>query len=309
MAQPLFSVIIPAFNRAPVLGRALESVRAQACQDFEIVVVDDGSRDDPKSVVEAFADPRIRFVRQANQGGGAARNTGIDNARGRYIAPLDSDDVFLPHHLAAMKALLEETPGAALYAPVVVERGGGKSLVKPPRAIRAGEDMGEYLLCDRGFVPTITLVVEREMAARVRYHADLRPGQDVDFAMRLALAGCRFRMAEKPGAVWFDMPDPRRVSRSTGSRRFGAWLAQMKPVMTPRAWHGARGWAFAKLVAGEQGRGRGLMLSLDAILRGCYAPRMALVVLMQVMLDARQYRMLADGVLRWRRRPVPLEQA
>ena len=99
MATPFFSVIVPVFNRASVLGASLLSVLAQTCQDFEIIVIDDGSSDNPRAVVESLNDPRIRFIRQENQGGGTARNTGINAAQGRFIAPLDSDDLFLPHHL------------------------------------------------------------------------------------------------------------------------------------------------------------------------------------------------------------------
>ena len=72
--------------------------------------------------------------------------------------------------------------------------------------------MGEYVLCERGFVPTITTVVEREMAQRVRYHPKLRAAEDVDFAIRLALEGCKFRMLEQPGAVWNDHDDSGRAS-------------------------------------------------------------------------------------------------
>lgn len=296
---PFFSVIIPVYNRAEALRRAIASVLAQTCQDFEIVVVDDGSRDDPRSVAESFGDPRIVFIRQDNGGGGSARNTAIDQARGRFIAPLDSDDVFLPHHLETMKRLVEDTQDVAAYARIVVDRGDGRTLIKPPRAIRAGEDMGEYLLADRGFVPTISLVVPRAAAQRVRYNTRLRPAEDTDFAMRLALAGLSFRMAEEPGAVWQDIADPKRTSASAGTARFAAWLKQMRPDMTPRAYHGARGWAFAKLVARERGRLAALPLTFGAIARGCYAPRLAVVVLMQVLLTPRQYRALADGVIRW----------
>jgi glycosyltransferase involved in cell wall biosynthesis len=298
---PFFSVIIPVYNRAHDLGRAIESVLAQTCQDFEIVVVDDGSNDDPESVAESFGDPRIRFIRQNNEGGGVARNCGIDAAIGHFVAPLDSDDVFLPHHLAAMKALLEDTQDLVGYARVVVDRGDGKTFLKPPRGIGANEDMGEYLLCDRGFVPTITIVVPRRLAQRVRYHVNLRPAEDTDFAMRLALAGGRFVMVEQPGAVWNDISDPKRTSASVGTLRMATWLKQMKPRMTARAWYGARGWAFAKLVARERGRFPALLFTLQAILRGCYAPRLALVVLLQVMLDARQYRSLADNAIKWLR--------
>ncbi|MEP6829551.1 MAG: glycosyltransferase family A protein, partial [Rhizomicrobium sp.] len=168
MATPFFSVIVPVFNRASVLGAALRSVLAQTCQDFEIIVVDDGSSDNPRAVIEAMGDPRIRFVRQENQGGGTARNTGINAAQGRFIAPLDSDDTFLPHHLQSMKTLLGGTQKVVGYARILVDRGDGRTMLKPPRGIRADEDMGEYVLCERGFVPTITIVVEREMAQRVR---------------------------------------------------------------------------------------------------------------------------------------------
>src|SRR5579871_5705467 len=114
-ASPLFSVIIPVYERAAVLGNALQSVLAQTCQDFEIVVVDDGSRDDPKAVVDALHDPRIRLIRQENRGGGAARNRGLDEARGRFVALLDSDDVFLPHHLETMRGLLKDTTDVLAY--------------------------------------------------------------------------------------------------------------------------------------------------------------------------------------------------
>jgi glycosyltransferase involved in cell wall biosynthesis len=299
MTAPLFSVIIPAFNRAKTLGAAIESVLAQTCQEFEIVIVDDGSKDDPRSVVESFDDPRIRFFRKDNEGGGVARNTAIGMAVGRYIAPLDSDDVFLPHHLAAMKTMLNGTTNVAGYARVIVDRGDGCTFMKPPRGIRPGQDMGEYLLCERGFVPTITIVVERELALKVRYHVNLRPAEDTDFAIRLALSGCTFCMAELPGAVWNDTPDPKRTSASVGTLRFATWLKQMRPLMTERAWYGARGWAFAKLVMREKGRRPALGLYLQALLHGCYSPRLALVVFLQVMLTPSQYRSMADHAIRW----------
>jgi hypothetical protein len=198
-----------------------------------------------------------------------------------------------------MKLLLDGTEKLAAYARVVVDRGDGKTFLKPPRAIGAHEDMGEYLLADRGFVPTITVAVPRAHAAKVRYHVNLRPAEDTDFAMRLALAGVRFVMAQRPGAVWRDVADPKRTSAATGTLRFATWLRQMRPTMTDRAYFAARGWALAKLMRGERGRLAALRLTIPAILRGCYAPRLAPVVLLQVLLDARQYRLLADTAIKW----------
>jgi glycosyltransferase involved in cell wall biosynthesis len=296
--SPFFSVIIPVYNRAEPLRRAIQSVLAQSCRDFEILVVDDGSTDDPGSVADSFRDPRIRFISQPNGGGGKARNTAIDNARGRFVAPLDSDDVFLPHHLTSMKTLLENTTHIVGYARIQVDRGGGRVFLKPPRALRPGEDMASYLLCDRGFVPTITVVAPRHAAARIRYDEDLWPAQDTDFAIRLFLAGYRFQMLEEPGAVWQDGYDPARMSAGMGNGKLGAWLERMRPRMTARAYHGARGWAYAKLVAPER-PWTALGLYLNAALRGCYRPQLAVIIFLQIFLSRAGYRRLADRAISW----------
>jgi len=302
MATPFFSVIVPVFNRASVLDATLRSVLAQTCQDFEIIVIDDGSSDNPRAVVEKLSDPRIRFIRQENQGGGIARNTGINAAQGCYIAPLDSDDTFLPHHLQSMKTLLDGTENVVGYARILVDRGDGRTMLKPPRAIRADEDMGEYTLCERGFVPTITTVVAREMAQRVRYHPKLRAAEDVDFAIRLALEGCTFRMLEAPGAVWRDHDDPSRASARNTANEFGAWLAQMKPHLTASAWHGGRGWPYAKMLAHNGRKMEALRLYLAALLHGCYRPRLSVIVFLQVFLKAGSYRAIADVAIGWLRK-------
>ena len=299
MTTPFFSVIVPVFNRAHMLERALRSVLAQSWQDFEIVVVDDGSSDNPRAVLDKIRDPRIRYLRQDNQGGGMARNTGINAAKGRFIAPLDSDDVFLPLHLERMRLLLDGKENTVGYARVLVNRGDGRTFLKPPRAIGENEDMAEYLLCERGFVPTITIVVQREVAQRVRYHPKLRAAEDTDFAVRLALEGCRFEMTAEPGAVWNDLADPGRASAHNRADEFGAWLEDMRPRLSDRAWHGARGWAYAKLLAHNGRKVHALWLYLNAVIRGCYGFRLAPVIFLQIFLAAKNYRALADAGIGW----------
>lgn len=94
------SVIIPAFNRAGTIGRAIASVLAQTFQGFEVIVVDDASTDDLKGALGRFADPRLRMVRnERNAGASASRNRGLSLARGAYVAFLDSDDEWLPAKL------------------------------------------------------------------------------------------------------------------------------------------------------------------------------------------------------------------
>jgi glycosyltransferase involved in cell wall biosynthesis len=294
--KPFFSVVIPVYNRAAVLGRALRSVLSQSCQEFEIIVVDDGSLDDPADVIAQFADSRIHLLRQENEGGGAARNAGIDAATGRFIAPLDSDDEFLPGHLERLKQLLESSTNIVGYARVVVNRGNGRTLLKPPRAIRAGEHMATYLFCDRGFVPTITVCVETAVARRVRYHEGLRFGEDTDFAIRLYLEGCRFTMLEEPGAVWHDLYDLNRASANRKGARLARWIEEIRPRIPEAAYYGCRGWPVAKGIA-PQDRLGALRLYAGAVVRGCYAPRLAIIIFLQIFLSDVQYRRVADGAI------------
>jgi len=102
MKNPTVSVIIPTYNRAHLVGRSIQSVINQTYQDFEIIVVDDGSTDNTEDIIKEFQkkDKRIKHIKHnKNKGGSAARNTGIRAARGEYIAFLDSDDEWMPTKL------------------------------------------------------------------------------------------------------------------------------------------------------------------------------------------------------------------
>lgn len=113
--SPLISVIIPTYNRAPYLRDALESIFRQTFKDHEIIVVDDGSTDDTKQVLAPFMD-RIRYLYQENRGEAAARNRGIGESRGEWIAFLDSDDMWEPHALETLLRAARRNPEAALIA-------------------------------------------------------------------------------------------------------------------------------------------------------------------------------------------------
>lgn len=298
---PTFSIVIPVYNRAGSLARALGSVFVQTDQDFEVIVVDDGSVDEPERVIEALGDPRVRLVRQANHGGGAARNAGIDAAQGEFVAFLDSDDIFMPSHLETMRRLLSGSEATVGYAPVLVDRGIGRTIVKPPRAIAADEHMAIYLLCDRGFIPTITTVVPREFARKIRYSENLRSAEDTDFAIRLFIAGCRFKMADQPGAVWRDIRDHRRQSARIDLRnadRMRRWLDELGPAIPLRARYGCLGWAYAKHIVGRSWRAA-FGHYLTAVRHGAYRPRLAAIIFLQIFLSARVYRVIANLSISW----------
>lgn len=105
----LISVIMPTYNRASMIKRAVESVITQDHSGLEIVIVDDASRDDTQKVVESIRDPRVIYIRRSeNKGASAARNTGIHRAKGDYIAFLDSDDEFAPGKIRRQLQLFKE---------------------------------------------------------------------------------------------------------------------------------------------------------------------------------------------------------
>jgi len=107
--MPLVSVIMPTFNRADTIGRSIRSVQAQTFTDWELIVVDDGSTDNTVALIEG-CDPRLKLIRQENRGTAGARNAGLLASAGSYIAFIDSDDEWLPHHLELCVGFLEAFP-------------------------------------------------------------------------------------------------------------------------------------------------------------------------------------------------------
>lgn len=173
MSEPLFSIVLPTYNRARMARTAIETVLYQTCGDWECFVVDDGSTDGTQAMLRAYAgDPRMRIVRApANQGMNASRNRAIEQARGRYITFLDSDDLWLPERLASFQRLLERRPEAEfLFSNAWVLRDGRLmgALFDPARPIPEGVVPGHYALGDR-HLPYVTTNVVISAAAFRRW--------------------------------------------------------------------------------------------------------------------------------------------
>lgn len=146
-----FSVIMPLYNKAPYVRKAVESVVGQTCRDWELIVVDDGSTDDGGDIATAIADPRIRLVRQENAGVSAARNRGVvlsseATFRSPYICFLDADDWWEPTFLEEMAALIERHPDAGIYGTNYwIVKNGRKRLA--PIGVEEGFAEGEINYC------------------------------------------------------------------------------------------------------------------------------------------------------------------
>lgn len=122
--NPLFSVIIPVFNREQFIERSIRSVLTQGCADLEVICIDNGSTDRTAEIAEALAhgDSRLRLLRQENKGRCAARNRGLEEARGEWICFLDSDDFFHPHHLLTFREYTALHPSYKAFASTLVHQ-------------------------------------------------------------------------------------------------------------------------------------------------------------------------------------------
>ncbi len=106
--SPIFSIIIPTYNRAHLIGKTIESVLQQEFENFEVLVVDDGSKDHTEQVVKGFADARLHYHKKENGERGAARNYGAARAKGLYLNFFDSDDLLYPNHLRVANKLISD---------------------------------------------------------------------------------------------------------------------------------------------------------------------------------------------------------
>ncbi|HEX9018010.1 MAG TPA: glycosyltransferase [Anaerolineaceae bacterium] len=196
MTKPLISVIIPAYNQAAYLREAVDSVLAQTCGDFELVVVDDGSTDETPQVLDGYHDPRVRVVRQPNAGLSAARNTGIRESSAPLVTLLDSDDFFFPEKLALLSDYIASHPEIGMVS-------GGTLLVdrqsQPLREARKFQVRLDLptLLMGNPFTPS-AVMFRREWLERAGvFDESLRACEDWDLWVRFAYAGCRMAWVEQ----------------------------------------------------------------------------------------------------------------
>lgn len=186
LQSPLISVIIPTHNRAQELKRSVESVLKQTRQDFEIIIISDGSTDNTPDTVTSFNDPRIRFFQhEVCKGASAARNTGLRAAKGKYIAFLDDDDEWLPTKLEKQLPVIEKSPPEVglVYAWMEYFKNGES------RGLRAPELRGNVFveMLDKqaiGGCPTI--IIKREVIERIGFFDESLPrGNDGNYWRRI----------------------------------------------------------------------------------------------------------------------------
>jgi len=208
------SVVMPTFNRAAILGRAVRSVLAQTHADLEMIVVDDGSTDDTAAVLAAFADPRLIHLRHSpNRGGNYARNRGIERATGEVISFIDSDDEFLPHKLATVAAIFAARPEVdGLVDSFVIhkERDGGlETKARDNPVVDNPAEFRTAVFARRMYKATPAISARRSALIDIgMFDETLRRRQDMDVLLRLCKSHRCISVGERlwikhwtPGAI------------------------------------------------------------------------------------------------------------
>lgn len=199
------SVVIPTFNRAYCLERALLSVLGQGSGLAEVIVVDDGSDDDTERVVGNISDDRIKYIKKTNGGVSSARNAGIDAASGELLAFLDSDDYWPENYLHRMTSALQKHPQCIVaYCMSAFDRGDG-SLVDAFPVGRCKSGMVTEDLFRHHFVSPMASVIRAGSIGELRFDETLRNMEDPDFFLRLSLKG-RFLFVDGMRVTRTDTP-------------------------------------------------------------------------------------------------------
>lgn len=187
--SPRISIITPTYNRRAVLERAIRSVQAQTCGDYEHLIIDDGSNDGTEALVASIADPRLRYFRfPERQGANAARNWGVEEARAEWITLLDSDDEFLPHRLERTLAWCDRSQGVPLLlSSFATEKREKRIVASNPEVLLNGVEFERalmvYGICIAGSCITVRRDVLREVGS---FDPRIRRLQDREVLLRLS---------------------------------------------------------------------------------------------------------------------------
>jgi len=209
MNAPLISVVIPAYNAAQTLKTTVQSVFGQTVQDFEILIVDDGSKDDTITVAQSIEDSRVKIISQANGGASSARNTGIKAARGKYVAFLDADDLWMPHKLELQLEVLTNEKDITAIQSGVYYVNNDLEIISVGRCFESKDVLSETLFFQNLPGLMSTLVVERTAFDKIgMLDTTLVILEDWDLAIRLSRY-CNLKSIEEPLALYRQFPGNR----------------------------------------------------------------------------------------------------
>lgn len=236
--EPLISVIIPTYNRAYSITHAISSALQQSYNNTEVIVVDDASTDNTSTIIRNINDPRIRYYcLEKNSGPSIARNAGIDNAHGRFVAFLDSDDEWdrkkIELQLAALKQQNDPENAVCYTQANMVE--DNRTYLLPTRGKERDEPVGDYIMCGSdGAISTSSIMLSSALAKANPFPTDHSIFEDWDVLLRLEKIGVEWIYLDQPLFTWHNES---RKDRLSASNHVGSeWLERHKHYLSPKAY-------------------------------------------------------------------------
>lgn len=197
--QPLVSVIIPTYNKAQYLKKAVESVLNQTYKKIEVIVIDDGSTDNTAEIVKSFNDPRIIYFWKENKGPAVARNTGIKKAKGKYIVFLDSDDLWLKEKLETQIDFMEKNSEIGLLGTGCYEMTDKGKVIGKKIFPTSNEILQKDLIKYNPFIQS-SIMTRKEIFDKVGLWYDEKFRESEDYDLWLRIAG-NYKIANLPEAL------------------------------------------------------------------------------------------------------------
>ncbi|MEC4983872.1 MAG: glycosyltransferase family 2 protein [Oscillatoria sp. PMC 1068.18] len=241
--EPLISVVIPTYNRADLVKRAVQSALAQTISEIEVIVIIDGPHEETRLTLEEIADSRLRVIeKQTNQGCAASRKAGIDAAKGKWVAHLDDDDEWLPEKLAKQLKAVENSkykyPIATCF---VITRTPKGDYILPRRILKKSEHISEYLFVrssffqGEGLIQASTIFTSKELLEKVFPQGQRH--DDWDWLLRVTtLEGVGIEFVEEPLSIWYLGENRQSLSSSKKWRYSFNWIQEKRDLVTPRAY-------------------------------------------------------------------------
>jgi glycosyltransferase involved in cell wall biosynthesis len=262
MHEPHVTTVIPTRNRPDLVIRAVQSALDQTYENLDVIVVIDGKDAATANALTALNDPRVRYIELAESlGGSEARNVGVREAPGEWIAFLDDDDEWMPSKIVKQIALAQTAPKSdfTVIACRVIGRTPSRDYIWPTRFPSTGEPLSEYLLArntwfrGEGQLQTSMLLVPRELMLMVPFTRGLPKHQDTDWYVRIGARGdISVKYVDEPLAIWYLEENRPTIVKNYDWKRSFEWLNGVRPLITPRAYSGFLATQLAGEAAAQQ---------------------------------------------------------
>jgi len=245
--QTIVSVVIPTRNRPQIVARGVRTALTQTLQSIEVIVIIDGPDQETVNVLSQITDPRLRVIELSkNVGPSGARNTGVREAKGTWIAFLDDDDEWLPQKLERQ---LEVANNSHYDFPVVASRFISQTqkgdFIRPTRLPNLSEPLSEYLFArnsffkEEGCIQTSTIFVKKELVQKMPLEEKFYRHEDWEWLLRVtAMEGVGIEFVPEPMAIWHSEVGIKRLSNINDWKYSLDWIRSTRNLVTPKAYSG-----------------------------------------------------------------------